>query len=331
MELRQLRYLLSVIDLGTFAAAGEQAHVSQPALWQQVRSLEQEWQIRLFERAGRRVRPTPAARSLAPRIRSILESSEQIQTDVEAIRSGSAIPARYAAPQYARSAEFIFAAIASYRARYPHAPAPIPVPLGTAGTLEALATGLVDVSGGVTPPDWPFEAEPVYPVWLAALGPAVGDVATIEMTDLADVPLALMTPAFQSRRLVEEVFQRHDLRPVVLLEHEAPAVLVAAARAGLATAVLVSDALPIEPDLPVAEVRDGGRRLGGMLSIVWRDDASLSPAARQLKDEMVAVARRLRGDPTAASPRAPGADAPRRSKAARGRCTRGEHPARPGT
>src|SRR6185295_5315398 len=114
-----------------FNAAGEQAHVSQPALWQQVRSLEREWGVRLFERDGRRVRPTPAARSLVPRIRSILETADQIDSDVAAIRSGTAIPARYAAPQYARSAEFVFAAIASYQARYPAAPAPVPVQLGT--------------------------------------------------------------------------------------------------------------------------------------------------------------------------------------------------------
>jgi DNA-binding transcriptional LysR family regulator len=322
MELRQLRYLLSVLDLGTFSAAGEHAHVSQPALWQQVRSLEQEWQVRLFEPEGRRVRPTPAAQWLAPKIRSILEATGQLEIDVTAIRAGSAIPARYSAPQYARSAAFIFAAIASYRARYPDAPAPVAVQLGTASTLEALETGLVDVSGGVPPADWPFQAEPVYEVWLAAVGPAARAGGIVDLDDLGPAPLALMTPAFQSRRLIEEAFRRRGIRPNVVVEHEAPAVLVAAAQSGLATAVLVSDALPPELDLPVADVRDQGRRLGGMLSVVWRDDELLSPAARHLKDEMVAVARNLRAQATASSLRAPGADGSRQSRRARDRCMR---------
>jgi DNA-binding transcriptional LysR family regulator len=324
MELRQLRYLLSVIELGTFGAAGEQAHVSQPALWQQVRSLEAEWRVRLFERDGRRVRPTPAATWLTPKIRSLIEAAEQLETDVGAIRSGSAIPARYSAPQYARSAAFVFRAIASYQARYPEAPAPIAVQLGTASTLDALASGLVDVSGGVPPPDWPFEAEPVYDVWLAAVGPGVGRSKTVELAELADLPLALLTPAFQSRRLVDDAFRRRGLRPRIVVEHEAPAVLVAAAAAQLATAILVSDALPLDLDLPVAEARDGGRRIGGTLSVVWRDDTSLSPAARQLKDEMVAVARSLRAEQWEGERRAPGADGSRRPRAGRARCRRGE-------
>lgn len=64
---------------------------------------------------------------------------------------------------------------------------------------------------------------------------------------------------------------------------------------GLATAVLVSDALPIEMSLPVAEVRDRGRPLGGTLSLVWRNDDALLPAARQLRDEALEYAAEIRG------------------------------------
>ena len=42
MELRQLRYLESVLDAGTFTAAAAKCHVAQPALWAQVRALETE-------------------------------------------------------------------------------------------------------------------------------------------------------------------------------------------------------------------------------------------------------------------------------------------------
>src|SRR4051794_22574312 len=127
MELRQLRYLDAVLELGTFAAAGEHEHVSQPALWQQGRALEREWGGALFERSGRRVRPTPAAESLRPRIRSMLESAEQLGADVASIRAGLSVPARYAAPRYARSAAYMFEVIARYRARHPDGPIPVAV------------------------------------------------------------------------------------------------------------------------------------------------------------------------------------------------------------
>lgn len=329
MELRQLRYLIAVLELGTFAAAGEREHVSQPALWQQVRGLEREWGIALFERSGRRVRPTPTAVSLAPRVRSILESTAQLDGDVGAIRAGLAVPARYAAPRYARSAAFMFEAIARYRSRHPEGPLPVAVPVGTAETIAALEAGRVDLVGGVPPSDWPYRAEPLYEVWLAVVG--FGEGKALDIAELADEPLALLTPAFQSRLVVEDAFRRRGLRPNIVIEHEAPDVLLAAAGAGLATAVLVSDSLPIGYSEPVGELRDRGRPMGGTLSLLWRDDATLSTAARQLKDDALAYAREVRaGSGLAAVARpAPAAGSKRPRPAARGRCGRGRPGGRP--
>ena len=40
MELRQLRYLIGIIDFGSFSKASAQLHVAQPALSQQIAHLE---------------------------------------------------------------------------------------------------------------------------------------------------------------------------------------------------------------------------------------------------------------------------------------------------
>jgi len=329
MELRQLRYLEAVLELGTFAAAGEHEHVSQPALWQQVRSLEREWGVRLFERSGRRVRPTPAALSIVPQIHSILDAAGQLEADVGSIRTGRAVAARYAAPRYARSAAFIFEVIARYREHHPEAPSPIAVSVGTAEAIEALASGRIDLAGAVPPPEWPYRAEPVYEVWLAVVdgnGPSVLDVA-----DLAGRPLALLTTAFQSRLVVEDAFRRRGIEPMIAIEHDSPDVLVAAATSGLATAVLVSDALPLGYRGPVSELRDHGRSMGGMLSLVWRSDETLSTAARHLKDEALAAAKDISsGFGPAAVARPVPRDALKRCRTAgRGRCTHARSAARP--
>ena len=54
MELRQLRAFTEVVRTGTFRAAASALHLTQPALWQQVRSLQDELGLQLFERVGRR-------------------------------------------------------------------------------------------------------------------------------------------------------------------------------------------------------------------------------------------------------------------------------------
>src|SRR5262245_56298792 len=54
MELRHLRYFIGVVDAGSMAVASRRLHVSQPTLSRQIRDLEREFGVRLFDRVGRR-------------------------------------------------------------------------------------------------------------------------------------------------------------------------------------------------------------------------------------------------------------------------------------
>ena len=63
-NVRLLRYFLAVADAGTFTAAAEVLHVSQPALSQQIRKLEGELGFTLFQRGTRHVTLTPHGRDL---------------------------------------------------------------------------------------------------------------------------------------------------------------------------------------------------------------------------------------------------------------------------
>jgi len=62
MELRHLRYFVTVATEGTFSAAAEKLRVSQPALSKQVRDLEEEIGVSLFSRTSTGVRLTAAGR-----------------------------------------------------------------------------------------------------------------------------------------------------------------------------------------------------------------------------------------------------------------------------
>jgi DNA-binding transcriptional LysR family regulator len=64
MTLRQLEYFIAVARTGSFTAAADQLHVSQPTLSQQVRALEAEVGGDLLDRRPRQVELTPAGRAL---------------------------------------------------------------------------------------------------------------------------------------------------------------------------------------------------------------------------------------------------------------------------
>jgi len=70
--LRQLEYAVAIADRRSFHAAAKACHVSQPGLSDQIRTLEELLDARLFERSRRGVLPTPAGVEIVRRARGIL-------------------------------------------------------------------------------------------------------------------------------------------------------------------------------------------------------------------------------------------------------------------
>src|SRR6056297_1443626 len=82
MTLRQLRYLLAIVDNGlNITAASEKLYTSQPGVSKQIRLLEEELDLRLFERKGRSLASvTPAGAEVVARARTVLQEIENIRT-----------------------------------------------------------------------------------------------------------------------------------------------------------------------------------------------------------------------------------------------------------
>ncbi len=72
MDLSNLRTFLAIADSGSFSTAAERLHLTQPAVSKRIAALEQQLDVRLFDRLGREVALTEAGRALLPRAQRIL-------------------------------------------------------------------------------------------------------------------------------------------------------------------------------------------------------------------------------------------------------------------
>lgn len=77
LDLRQLRYFLTVADHGTYSAAAKALHIATPSLSQQIRKLESDLGVRLLDRDHRGARPTAAGRDLLEHARELLAGQER--------------------------------------------------------------------------------------------------------------------------------------------------------------------------------------------------------------------------------------------------------------
>lgn len=79
LSIEALAAFVAVVDSGSFSAAAERLHLSQPAVTKRIQALEQALGRPLFERLGRQTRPLEAAAIVLPQARAILDRLRDIE------------------------------------------------------------------------------------------------------------------------------------------------------------------------------------------------------------------------------------------------------------
>lgn len=262
MELRQLRYLVRIVELGSVSRASQSLHVAQPALSQQVARLEEELGTKLLIRSARGVTPTEAGRAVYRHASGVLRQ-------VDATRLVAAAADRGPAGQVSIGLPWTISALLGLKlllaVAQAHEAVRLEIVEGPSATLRAfLAEGRLDVavvfgdamdSGLLLTP---VAAEPLYVVGAAE---SLRGRSALGAAEAAALPLLLLSRPNGVRELVEDVWSTIGVRPNVRAEINAPGVLIDAIKAGFGFGILpasgVEDA--IRSGLLDAAVLDEGR------------------------------------------------------------------------
>ena len=89
MTIRRLKSLITIIETGSFSQAAEKAHISQSAISQQMRQLESDLGLQLFDRSGRTPKLSKLAIDLLPAIQNAVDAYDDfinLATDENSIK-----------------------------------------------------------------------------------------------------------------------------------------------------------------------------------------------------------------------------------------------------
>lgn len=217
MEIRQLHYFVTVAEELGFARAAERLHIVQPAVSQQVRRVERELGVRLFDRTSRRVRLTGAGERLLPEARAVLAATEKTRQVAEQIVAGNQGALRLGTSQglgerLARVLHELRRAAPDLDVQLVAAPAAERIAAVRSGELDAAFLRAMTTAPGL-------ELVPMWDDALTAVLPAAHPLAAraaLDLADLAGVPLRLApradNPPFHD--LIQRAYESADQTPV---------------------------------------------------------------------------------------------------------------------
>jgi DNA-binding transcriptional LysR family regulator len=294
MDLRHLRYFVAVADTGGFSRAAAALRVSQPALWRQVRSLERDLGVRLFDRVGRRVRITGQGEVLLAQGRDLLARAESLGERARTFGAGDTGVLRVGAtPQTLESH-------AGFLARWGRASPGVSLRLiedGGRQLADRLEAGEIHLALTLAG-DPRFHGRLLFPIHLVAVIPVRHRLArrrTVEVTDLIEEGLLLLRQGFVSREWFDAACRVIHTRPHVLLESGAPSALIALAREGLGVAVVPSTVRFNRARVRPTPILHAGTSLGCWMAANWDPRRFLPPYAERFAQALVAYTRRYPG------------------------------------
>jgi DNA-binding transcriptional LysR family regulator len=149
MELRHLRYFVAVAEAENVTRAAEKLHVAQPAVSRQIRDLEEELGLALFERSAKSLRLTEAGRVFLEEACAVLRRADEAVAAVRAVALGTRGELHVA---YAPSltVQILPRALRRFQAEFPNVRVSLH-DLSTEEMLAGLRDGTLDIALRVQP------------------------------------------------------------------------------------------------------------------------------------------------------------------------------------
>jgi len=297
MELRQLRYFIRVVELGSMGRAAAELGVVRSALSQQISRLEGELATRLLQRTTIGVVPTDAGVAFWRQAQLAVRHADEAARAAQQARLSGHVSVGLA-PSTAAVLALPF--MAGMRERYPDVRLQLVESLSgnLASMLNARQLDLAVLFETEAARRWsvtPLLDERLFVIGAPNL-PGMPKGARVKLAQIGSLPLVMPSGTHGLRAIVATAFARAKCEPRIVADIDGLAILMDAVRAGVAATIQPGAATARIPagELRLVLVTDAGVRRRNVLASLSDDE--LSPAALAARVVLAAVARKLVAD-----------------------------------
>lgn len=279
MELRQLRYFIRSAELLNFTEAAHTLYISQSTLSQQIKQLEDELGIPLFDRIGKRVQLTEAGNKFLPYARQTVADSESgryVIDDLKGLKTGEL----RIGVTYGLSA-LLTPVLVQFSAQYPDIK--IIVEFGTSeDLLDKLKSTRVDflLSFLELQDNEMFISQSLYESSLTLVTHPSNTVSarkSIQIKDLKDIPLVLPAKGFHTRHFLNEALAANNIQPNIKMELNDINTLLQLVETGNWCTIMTIAAVKGRQSLKTIPIK--GLNIISQASITWPKDSYRKKAA----------------------------------------------------
>jgi DNA-binding transcriptional LysR family regulator len=248
MNLNQLRVFYEAARSGSFTTAARNLFITQPAITAQMKAFEDQCDLKLFKKKGRRLHLTDEGKTVYDYARRIFEYEREVEDAIEEMRKLKRGILRLGTSKaYARY--FMPFLISSFRAAYPH----IKVFLDEGSSLDIIRS-LVDLKNEVAViaklGDYPsvtflpFKRNRL--VLILSPGHRLARKKSVTLEELVDDPMIMKEVGSGTRKLVNEMFGAKGLSPNVLMETSNTEFIKQLVQRGEGISFLVEEAVSVD-------------------------------------------------------------------------------------
>ena len=232
--LEKLEFLLALAREKHFGRAAEVCGVTQPTLSAGVKQLEDTFGVLLVNRGSRFQGFTAEGERVLDWARRIVGDTRAMRQEVHALKHGLAGRLRLAAIPTALA--MVETLTTPFRARHPE----VQFTILSRTSLEILAhLENLEIDAGLTYLDnEPLGRVTAVPLYneryrlLVAADAPLGDRQSVTWTEVAQIPLCLLTPDMQNRRIIERLLRDTGITPRISLESDSMILLYSHVRTG---------------------------------------------------------------------------------------------------